>query len=233
MRLHRFYVEGMVNKWGPIELKSTLWLHDTKLLQQWLKVFRFREGQEVILFNDTTERIYRITRIESALSVHVELVTELERLLPEKHVYLLWSLLKKDKNEWVVQKATELGVRNLVPLIAERSEKLSFDVARAQKIAIEAAEQCGRADIPDIREPVLLEAALREYKTLTLYVAEKSATPNNPIIPDTFGVLIGPEGGWSETEIRLFAQYDIHSVSLSRFVLRAETAAVAALAVLS
>lgn len=233
MRTHRFYVEGMVNKWGPIELKSTLWLHDAKLLQQWLKVFRFREGQEIILFNDTTERLYRITRIESALSVHVELITELERLLPEKHAYLLWSLLKKDKNEWIVQKATELGVRNLVPLIAERSEKLGFDLDRAKKIAIEAAEQCGRADIPDIREPIAIETALREYKTLPLYAAEKSEQPTSLIVPDRYGVLVGPEGGWSDAERALFSRYELHQISLSRFVLRAETAAVAALVRLS
>lgn len=232
MRTHRFYVEGLVNKWGPIELHNSIWLHDEKLLHQWLRVFRFREGQEVVLFNDHTERLYRITNIESDQSVHVELVTELERTVPSRHIYLLWSLLKKDKNEWVLQKATELGVRNFVPIIAERSEKLGFDIDRAKKIVIEASEQCGRSDIPDIREPLTLQTGVDEYADLPLFVAEKATTESSPLPQarlERFGILIGPEGGWSEPEKALFVERGLAHVSVAEFVLRAETAAVTAL----
>lgn len=233
MRTHRFYTEGLVNKWGPVELNHSIWLHDPKLLHQWLRVFRFREGQEVILFNDTTERLYRLTKIESDMSVHAELVTELERHLPQQHIYLLWSLLKKDKNDWILQKATELGVRNFVPIIAERSEKLGFDVDRARRIVIEAAEQCGRSDIPVIREPVGLEAAMHEYVDVPLFVAEQAVTGVPVVEPhvqlERLGVLIGPEGGWSDAEKQLFIDQALLHISVAQFVLRAETAVVAAL----
>jgi hypothetical protein len=101
MRLHRFYVGGMHDKWGPLELDHVLWVHDERLLNQWLKVLRYRPGDELVLFNDETERIYKITKVEFPHSVHLELVTELDRKQPEKHLYLLWSLLKKDKNTWI------------------------------------------------------------------------------------------------------------------------------------
>src|SRR5690606_20204102 len=98
-------------------------------------------------------RLYKIVQVEKD-GVKLELVTEFERKLPERHIYLFFSLLKKDKNEWVLQKCTELGVRNFVPIVADRSEKTGFNLERSEKIVIEAAEQCGRSDIPDVREPI-------------------------------------------------------------------------------
>jgi 16S rRNA (uracil1498-N3)-methyltransferase len=123
MKLHRFYVGGLHDKWGPVELKHDLWINDEQLVNQWLRVLRYRQDDQLILFNDETERIYKITKIEYPHSVRIELITEQERQLPNVHVYLMWSILKKDKNDWVMQKATELGVRNFVPILADRSEK--------------------------------------------------------------------------------------------------------------
>lgn len=230
MKLHRFYVGGMHDKWGPTTLDHALWVHDERLLNQWLKVLRFRAGNELILFNDETDRIYKITKIEYPHSVHLELVTERERSLPNKHIYLLWSLLKKDKNDWVLQKATELGVRNFVPLMADRSEKTGFVIERAHKILVEAAEQCGRSDIPDIREPITIDEALLEYKDLPLFVCEQGA--DDPVLDDLekLGVLIGPEGGWTDKERELFANNQIKQLAIAPFTLRAETAAVVAVA---
>jgi 16S rRNA (uracil1498-N3)-methyltransferase len=211
-----------------MELEKSLWVKSPELRNQWFKVFRYREGDEVVLFDGVAvERLYKIARIEPD-AAQLELVTEFERKLPLKHVYLFWSLLKKDKNDWVIQKCTELGVSNFVPIIAERSEKLGFNVERAEKIAIEAAEQCGRSDIPHIREPLEITAAINEYKDkVTLLLCDEQSEmalkdENKPV-----GIFIGPEGGWTETELALFKTENLGSLHLGHLTLRAETAAVA------
>lgn len=223
MRLHRFFT-------GPdVVLEHYVWLRDERILNQWQKVLRYRPGQQVVLFDGTEkERLYTITEFTKD-AAHLELVTDFVRKLPEREVYLFWSLLKKDKNDWVLQKCTELGVTHFIPLLAERSEKTGFNSERAEKIVIEAAEQCGRGDIPRVREPLLLQTAIHEYaKHIPLLVAEQHERNKKSPNYKEVGVMIGPEGGWSDAEKQIFATQEIGKLDLGNFILRAETAAVAA-----
>jgi 16S rRNA (uracil1498-N3)-methyltransferase len=225
MRLHRFFVSP-----DNTELKKNFWFHDTALSNQWLKVLRYRDGDQVVLFDGVEhERLYKITKIDTE-GIHLELVTEFERKVPDRHIYLFFSLLKKDKNDWVLQKCTELGVRNFVPILAERSEKTGFNLDRAEKIIIEAAEQCGRSDIPHVREPLLLETALQEYvDKVHLLVCDETLQENEQLdISQPIGVFIGPEGGWTENELKLFSGVNADHLYLGNLTLRAETAAVIA-----
>lgn len=229
MRIHRFYVPA------PTELKHDFWLHDEKLIHQWHNVLRFAVGQELVLFDGTThDRLYKIDEIKDN-EAHLLYVTDFERKLPKHEVYLLWSLLKKDKNDWILQKATELGVSNFVPLLADRSEKTGFNQERAQKIVIEASEQCGRSDIPSIREPLGVNAAVAELSgKVNLYICEQSDATNDLRLETNdsktlLGVFVGPEGGWSDQEKELFKSNNIKHLNLHDFTLRAETAAVAAI----
>lgn len=224
MRLHRFYISS-----DTLELNHNFWVHDEALRNQWLKVLRYRTGDDVVLFNGIdAERLYKIKRVEPD-GVELTMVTEFERKLPAKHVYLFWSLLKKDKNDWVIQKCTELGVSNFVPVVADRSEKTGFNLERANKIAIEAAEQCGRSDIPHIREPLSIEEALSEYKEkVELLICDEQSETAVTESEKPVGVLIGPEGGWTGAESALFKQENLGSLHLGNLTLRAETAAVAA-----
>lgn len=220
MRLHRFYVQGT-------ELSQDFWLHEQRLIHQWRNVLRFKAGQQVVLFDGNTDRLYKLTELTDQ-EAHLELVTEMKRKLPARDVYLLWSLLKKDKNDWVLQKATELGASHFLPLLADRSEKTSFNLDRAQKIVVEAAEQCGRSDIPNVREPMHVATAVEELKDrVQLYICEQAGEDNLNSQGD-LGVLIGPEGGWSDDEKALFKEQDIKHLNLHDFTLRAETAAIAA-----
>lgn len=226
-RLHRFYVGQ------EIKLKKDFWLHDLALLWQWNNVLRFSPNQEVILFDGRqTDRMYTIVKIDKT-EAHLQMVTDLERILPERHVYLLWGLLKKDANERILQKATELGVSNFVPLITDRTTAREFTMERANRIVLEASEQCGRSDIPHVREPLHLEKALTEYKDkLELYVCQQGhheiSDPSHRA-----GLVIGPEGGWSSEELALFASMDLKHINLSQFTLRAETAAIIAVSKLA
>jgi 16S rRNA (uracil1498-N3)-methyltransferase len=221
MRVHRFYTGA------DLQLKRDFWIHDIALLWQWNKVLRFREGQEVQLYDGVkTERLYRIAFIDMT-EAHVTLVTDIERQLPARHVYLFWSLLKKDNNDLILQKATELGVSNFVPMLSERSIRDNFNMERAHKIVREASEQCGRSNIPFVREPVHLAKILDEYTEFPLYVCEQgSATPASS--DTTCGVLIGPEGGWSTEEKLMFTERQLPHIGLGNFTLRAETAAIVA-----
>lgn len=224
MRLHRFYIAP-----DFVELTQTVWINSKELYNQWIKVFRYREGDEVVLFDGVAvERLFKIVAVESD-AIKLELVTEFERKLPPKHVYLFWSLLKKDKNDWVIQKCTELGVSNFVPIIADRSEKMGFNVERSIKIAIEAAEQCGRSDIPHIRDSLTLSEAIGEYKDkITMLMCNERAETVLKDVEKPTGILIGPEGRWTEAELELFKTENLGSLNLGSLTLRAETAAVAA-----
>lgn len=226
MRLHRFYVGT------DIELKANFWLHDLRIVGQWKRVLRFQDGQQVILFDGIeTERLYRITQLKDD-EAHLELITDYERKLPSKNVYLFWSLLKKDKNDWVLQKATELGVSHFVPLLADRSEKTGFNPERAEKIVIEAAEQCGRSDIPTVRESMLVTTAIEHLGgKIPLMICEQGGERPVALKKDSYGLLVGPEGGWSDKEIDLFKQHGLPHLGLGDLTLRAETAAVTAASV--
>lgn len=223
MRVHRFYV-------SDLELKHDFWVHDVALLWQWNKVLRFKVGQQVILFDGhDKDRLYKLADI-SKTEAHLQLVTDMERVVPRRHVYLLWSLLKKDNNDHILQKCTELGVTNFVPILSERSVRTNFNMDRANKIVIEASEQCGRSNVPTVRDPIHLEKALEQYKDHVEFIVFEKGEETELKLDDSkkYGLLIGPEGGWSDTEKELFKSSGFHHIAISDHVLRAETAAVVA-----
>ncbi len=227
MKLHRFYIDQ--------ELLADTWIKDSALLHQWKNVLRFQVGREVVLFNSLREvKMYRIEEYGGE-AVHVSLVTEMQPQVPENDTYLCFSLLKKDKVDWVLQKATELGVSHFVPLICNRTEKTGWNEERAIKIVTEAAEQSGRADIPRLREPITPQKLIEEFEgNVAVYVAEQgdSTGIEHGNIGNPRAVFIGPEGGWSDDEKAFYKSVEAKHISLSKFTLRAETAAITAAALL-
>ena len=224
MRVHRFFVGE------DFKLKQDFWLHDEELLWQWNRVLRFSAGQNVVLFDGvTTDRLYEIVEI-SKTEAHLKLKTELEQNLPKIHIYLLWSLLKKDNNEHILQKCTELGVSNFVPIISERTIRTNFNIDRAKKIIVEASEQCVRSDIHRVREPIPLTKAIDQYKDKIELIVCDSTSEHQPVIEleKEYGLLIGPEGGWSNSEQELFNDNYLAHMQLSNHTLRSETAAIVA-----
>lgn len=224
MRLHRFYIDP-----EHAVLKQDFWLHDYQIISQWRKVLRYRAGQEVVLFDGADhERLYKIVELNDK-EAHLQLITDMHHKLPTKDIYLAWSLLKKDKNDWVLQKCTELGVNHFIPILAEHCEKTGFNEDRAKKILIEAAEQCGRGNIPTVREPIGLDALLDEFVgKLPVLACEQAGDQKLDQNLETGVVIIGPEGGWSDSEITLFKQYKATLINIGDFTHRAETASIVA-----
>jgi 16S rRNA (uracil1498-N3)-methyltransferase len=155
------------------------------------------------------------------------------------------SLLKGEKMDWVIQKATELGVDELVPIESRHSvvhlkaDRVSHQLARWQRIALEAAQQSEQWQVPTIASPLPLASLKtdREADTLILLLAERlKGQPLQSVeLPrDASGsvlILTGPEGGWSPQEVTTVLQAGVQPITLGPHILRAETAAIAALAI--
>jgi len=173
---------------------------------------------------------------------------ETEGALP---VHLFFSVIKFDHYEWGLEKATELGVARVTPVLARRTEKhlaqaASKRVERWRRIALESAKQSRRSDIPEIDEPLPLAKALTlaeaPHKLLLAETEQENpladalrghVMPDGPSAEHNHAVCfaIGPEGGWTNEELALFAAAGWKAVTLGPRILRAETAAIAALSV--
>jgi 16S rRNA (uracil1498-N3)-methyltransferase len=156
------------------------------------------------------------------------------------------SLLKGEKMDWVIQKATELGVAELVPIESRHSvvqlkaDRVDHQLARWQRIAIEAAQQSERWHVPTIARPQSLAALLAHHATgtITLMLAERRegnrlqtvGLPQD--VTESLLVLIGPEGGWSKEEAQIAEKATVVPISLGQQILRSETAAIAAISIL-
>jgi 16S rRNA (uracil1498-N3)-methyltransferase len=224
LKLHRFFANDE-------NLKDKLEITDKNLVWQWNKVLRFQTGQNLVLFNQAMEEAaYSVTNISKS-SAFLQKLYDVKPKIPERQLYLFWSLLKRDNNELVLQKCTELGITHFIPLITERTIKKDFNFERAEKIVVEASEQCGRTDIPSISQPVKLENAIADYaRKIELLIADQAGelAASNYKLPS--GVMIGPEGGWTKTEQELFIKNKLKKLNVSQLTLRAETAAIVAVA---
>jgi 16S rRNA (uracil1498-N3)-methyltransferase len=218
------------------------------------RVLRAQPGQVYdIVSNGFLHRaeITSVTEQQVDFTLHEELSSD--AALP---LHLLLAVFKFDHMEWAIEKATELGIARITPILARRTEKHLAQAAlkrseRWRRIALEASKQSRRTTIPDIADPITLKPALEhettptrillseieQLTTLTAALAE-SIRPTgyepvalNPQI--THAIAIGPEGGWTPEEISLFTQHQWQPVTLGPRILRAETAAIAAIAIAS
>lgn len=228
MRLHRFYVEQPLGEEVVID--------DVSIIKQWIKVFRYTESDLVILFNgEGLDVTYSITSVSSKECI-LRCVSSSPSYIPSKKVTLYLSLIKKDLFEFVVQKATELGVTTIVPIITERSLSKNLNLERLEIITKEASEQCFRGDVPLLSKAIPLEQALLGLpeKSLTIAFEKSGLSLENSSLRQKIhsaslaDLFIGPEGGFSEKEIELFKNNNVTLASLGDTVLRAETAAIVA-----
>jgi 16S rRNA (uracil1498-N3)-methyltransferase len=203
-----------------------------------VRVLRARVGQEFDIATGSTVRRGRIVTIEDG-RVEFELGDEVPAVaIP--NITLLLAIFKFDRMEWAIEKCTELGVSRIVPVIARRTDAHLASAAakraeRWRRIALQSSEQSRRAAPPEIADAMKHPAATSLPGQLRIVLAEsEKQTSLRDVLDSADGEIllaIGPEGGWAEDELQLFQKAGWTCASLGSTILRAETAAIAAVAV--
>jgi len=250
MTRRRFYAPP--SAFSPDGQSATLGTEETRHLHD---VLRLRQGDEIYVFDGAGREFHCAVEIIAKDSTELRVISEVDPSRPESPIQLTLAiaLLKGEKFDLVIQKATELGAKRIVPLETERADVQLRDIGDAQKrvtrwrrIALEAAKQTGRAFVPEITAPLTLSSLVTssgtERKPSTesahLMFAERSgtsfaeATKSFAEQPAEIVALVGPEGGWTDEEIELAREGGCQIVTLGGRTLRAETAGITVLALL-
>lgn len=206
-----------------------------------VNVLRLGDGDEVLIFNgrdgEWRARLTAKGKRDYQLVAHAQIRPQ----PPAPALVYLFAPLKRSRLDYMVQKAVEMGAGRLQPVITRRTIAERVNLERMRANAIEAAEQCGILCLPEISEPQPLEKALAAWDSaVPLIFCDETAAAREPltalrsIAPGPVGVLIGPEGGFdtAEREMLLRAPF-VTAISLGPRIMRADTAAVAALALVN
>ena len=196
-------------------------------------VLRLGAGAELLLFDgETGEWLARIAEAaKKRMSLSIGRKTREPEIIPD--LWLAFAPVKRAQTDWLVEKATELGAARLVPVMTQRTIAERVRLDRLESIAIEAAEQCGRTRVPQILAPMPLRRLVEELDPARhFYFADEnggepltSAYEEGPAV-----ILVGPEGGFTEEERAFVRASGATAISLGPRILRAETAALAAIA---
>jgi 16S rRNA (uracil1498-N3)-methyltransferase len=203
-------------------------------------VLRLAAGAEIALFNardgEFRAAIGGLTKSETV----VRLAERLRPPVPEPDVWLLFAPIKRQAIDLLAEKATELGVARLLPVLTRHTVVTRVATERMRAIAVEAAEQCGRLSVPEIDEPAPLErvmAGWNSQRPLYLCAEQGAAEPIAHVAARAakapFALLVGPEGGFAAGELDHLRNLEfVSALDLGPRILRAETAALAALAIM-
>lgn len=231
--MRRFFISS------PLSPEMTITGDDVKHIG---KVLRMQNGDKIIVVGQNGQAgIATIAHIGESIELTLDQVLD-EYKEPPIRVFIAQGLPKSDKMDYIVQKAVELGVAGIMPMAAEHSvvqynaAKQAARVDRWQKIAEEAAKQCGRSVVPRIEEikslSDIISAVPDDAALIMLYEGQAKAGLKeilNNCRPGTYMLLIGPEGGFSEKEVVLASQRGAHIAKMGPRILRTETASLAAL----
>jgi 16S rRNA (uracil1498-N3)-methyltransferase len=224
MRLHRFLIEADLNM-------TELVINDRDLARQIKLVLRLEPGDKLVLTdgrgNEAQADIVALSgeqvkfKLDSSSSPNRESPRELT---------LLCAVLKRENFELVAQKAVELGVARIQPLLTERTVKLGLNFERVRKIIKEAVEQSGRCIIPELNDPITFIDSLGSSAHYDLRIIfDSSGLPlRSAASLSSIAVWVGPEGGWTEAELAAAKSAGLTVATLGPRTLRAETAAIAA-----
>jgi 16S rRNA (uracil1498-N3)-methyltransferase len=234
MARRRFFVEAIER--GHAQITGQDAHHLTRVL-------RVEPGQKFEISDNLNAYLAEVETARKDL-VSFRVLSRIEAQEPAIHTVLFASLIKFERFEWLLEKATELGISEVTPVQTERSEKGLGAAApkrleRWNRIAREASEQSRRMRLPNIGSPIALADALRNAAGHRYALEETSAPPILSAFPDArqpgdrVALLVGPEGGWTDRERAAIANAGWRAVSLGHEILRAETAAIAALAIVN
>lgn len=231
MRIPRIFTQQTLITGELVQLEETAAHHLSKVL-------RMQAGRELVLFNGNGGEFDATIHEVSKKNV-IALVAEhsSENRESPLQLELVIGISRGERFEWVLQKATELGVTKIIPLVTERTEvKMNGDrqgkmLDRWQHIIISACEQCQRNLLPEIAAPVHLNDYLPQVNSDLRFVLHHRDSKTLPTEqkPQSISLLIGPEGGLSKDEIALAQQHNFNALTLGPRVLRTETAPIAAI----
>ena len=199
-------------------------------------VMRLKTNQEFSLFNKSGEWNTKILSINKGI-VEFEVQNQLRQSIQEREIWLVFAPIKSNYFNFMLQKATEIGVTKLFPITSERTIVRKINEDRLNKILIEAAEQSNRLTIPPIEKIQKLEKFLKENKNINLIFGDLNTEnkkielkdPSKPI-----AVLIGPEGDFSEAERAKILEFNgVQSIKLNDNILRSETAVISSLSIIN
>ncbi len=229
MRVPRIYHNGDLSLGQTIEL-------DRNASQHVCKVLRLTNNAELRLFNGRGNSVHAILTNSSVKAATAEIISEIsEQTESPLKIELGLGISKGDRMDYAIQKAVELGVHSITPLITERTVVRLDDKRKEKKlnhwqgIILSACEQCGRSYLPKLNPVVTLEKWLpHDAPCKIVFDTESEQRLSQLTRADKVSILIGPEGGLSETEVSHAKTYDFHSVKLGPRILRTETAVVSA-----
>jgi 16S rRNA (uracil1498-N3)-methyltransferase len=236
MRVPRFYVPQTLVVGQEITLPDTTFRHAVQVL-------RLNVGEPLILFNgeggDYSAQMSSVSKRSASVMIYNFSPVDTESPI---HLTLVQAVIKPDKMDFALQKAVELGVATIQPLITQRSvvrigkEQVDKKLQHWEGIVVAACEQSGRTKMPDVPAPLTLERWLALPATGTRLILAPGDFPRiNALpmgLPAPVSLLIGPEGGFTDEEVETCIQAGVMPVSLGPRILRAETASLTALALL-
>jgi 16S rRNA (uracil1498-N3)-methyltransferase len=200
-----------------------------------LNVMRMKDGAPAKLFDDRSGEYLATVTATGKRDVVLTIQGKLRDRVASPDLWLCQALIKKDRLDWIAEKSCELGVGRFVPVLTRRCvvDKVKEDRLRSQMI--EAAEQCERTALPEIAPLTRLEAMLKDWPQdrILYFCDERGGEPfGDAIMPGPAAILIGPEGGFTDEENAAIRTHPLaKAVSLGPCILRADTAAVAAISV--
>ena len=243
MTSNRFFLDKLKIKNRRIYLKGKEHHHLSIVLRK-------KRGDKIKLFDK--EGTNYEAEIEEVTEKHTLLIISDQKAAHYSglKITLAQTLLKSKKFDFILQKSTELGISQFVPIISSRTvmkieEKTEKKMSRWNKIVLEAAKQSGQTQVPSIHFPVSIENYVKQYNNeLCLFLNEhggmslrslvlKYACSQDKKPPASVTLLCGPEGGWTEEEEKVILDSHFVAVSLGRYTLRSETAALSSIAVIS
>lgn len=206
-------------------------IENTKIVHQIYSVLKMQAGEKIVLCNGAGYESEAVILETSKKQIRVDIKSVLKS--PEqtdRNVVLYCAILKRENFELVVQKATEIAVNAIVPMLTHRTVKTKINESRMAKIIEEAVEQSERSVVPKLGEPMLFGEALRNARAkgdvLFFDISGEAKCEIETSPGRTISVFIGPEGGWTDEEVQLAKDAGCKIVSLGKTILRAETAAI-------
>ena len=203
-----------------------------------INVMRMKRGSYINFFNKEGEWLSEIIFLDRD-RVEVKFLNKMKESSKQSNIELAICLVKKNPMETILQKATELGVSRITPIISERTEVKELNYERAQKIVIEATEQSNQLNPPEVSKVIKLKDFLEKLDSGTKFLFADVNSQNNLKKKDVEGdflktILIGPEGDFSPNERKsILAKANTTSFSISKNILRSDTAVISAISLIN